>query len=62
MEKIIAKANDFKTYHIAYFNSLKAYINSLRSIDKVAAISYGDVIPSKYQSEVYIALKDKLGL
>lgn len=62
MEKIITKANDFKTYHVAYFNSLKAYINSLRSIDKVAAISYGDVIPSKYQSEVYIALKDKLGL
>lgn len=62
IEKIVVKANDFKTYHVAYFNSLKAYINSLRSIDKVAAISYGDVIPSKYQSEVYIALKDKLGL
>ena len=62
MKKIIAKANDFKTYHVAYFNSLKAYINSLRSIDKVAAISYGDVIPSKYQSEVYVELKGKLGL
>lgn len=62
MKKIIAKANDFKTYHVAYFNSLKAYINSLRSIDKVAAISYGDVIPSKYQSEVYVEWKDKLGL
>ena len=62
MKKIIAKANDFKTYHVAYFNSLKAYINSLRSIDKVAAISYGDGIPSKYQSEVYIALKTKLGV
>lgn len=62
MEKIIEKANAFKTYHVAYFNSLKAYINSLRSIDKVAAISYGDGIPSKYQSEVYIALKTKLGV
>ncbi len=62
MEKIIEKANAFKTYHVAYFNSLKAYINSLRSIDKVAAISYGDGIPSKYQSEVYIALKTKFGV
>lgn len=62
MGNIVEKANVFKTYHIAYFNSLRAYINSLRSIDKVSAISYGDGIPSKYQSEVYIALKDKLGL
>lgn len=62
MEKIIAKANTFKTYHVAYFNSLKTYISSLRSMAKVAAITYGSSIPSKYQSEVYIALKSELRL
>lgn len=62
MEKIIAKANAFKTYHVAYFNSLKTYIGSLRSMTKVAAITYESSIPSKYQSEVYIALKSELGL
>lgn len=62
MEKIIAKANAFKTYHVAYFNSLKTYIGSLRSMAKIAAITYGSSIPSKYQSEVYIALKSELGL
>jgi hypothetical protein len=62
MEKIIAKANAFKTYHVAYFNSLKTYIGSLRSVAKIAAITYGRSIPSKYQSEVYIALKSELGL
>lgn len=62
MEKIIAKANAFKTYHVAYFNSLKTYIGSLRSMTKVVAITYESSIPSKYQSEVYIALKSELGL
>lgn len=62
MEKIIAKANAFKTYHVACFNSLKTYIGSLRSMAKIAAITYGSSIPSKYQSEVYIALKSELGL
>lgn len=62
MEKIIAKANAFKTYHVAYFNSLKTYIGSLRSMTKVAAITYESSIPSKYQSKVYIALKSELGL
>lgn len=59
MEQIITKANAFKTYHVSYFNSLKMYISSLRSVDKVAAITYGSSIPSKYQSEVYIALKQE---
>lgn len=62
MEKIITKANAFKTYHVACFNSLKTYIGSLRSMAKIAAITYGSSIPSKYQSEVYIALKSELGL
>ena len=60
MKSVISKANLFKTYHVSYFNSLKTYINSLRSMDKIASISYGSDIPKKYQSEVYIALKSEL--
>lgn len=56
MEKIIAGANSFKTYHIAYFNSLKTYINSLNDIDKISSISYGVEVPQKYQSIVYSSL------
>ena len=57
MDQVVNMANSFKTYHVAYFNSLKSYINSLQDINEISAISYGDDIPIKYQSEVYIALK-----
>lgn len=53
---IITTATNFKTYHITYFNSLKAYINSLKSIKTVSAVTYGMEIPDKYKSEVLTAL------
>lgn len=59
MNAIIEKANLLKTYHVAYFNSLKSYIASLNDIEKISKISYGNAIPTKYQSEVYGALKNK---
>ena len=59
MNQIVEMANSFKTYHVAYFNSLKSYINSLQDINKIADISYNSDIPIKYQSEVYIALKSE---
>lgn len=59
MRAIIKKANTFKTYHIAYFNSLREYIKSLRSMNKISAIKYGDNMPEKYQSDVYAALKNE---
>lgn len=36
-----------------YFNSLKAYIESLTTIESIAAVYWGMDIPVKYQSEVY---------
>lgn len=53
---IINTATAFKTYHITYFNSLKAYINSLKSIKTVSNVEYGMDIPDKYQSEVLVTL------
>ena len=54
-DDIVAIYNEmikFRTYHTAYFNSLKTYINSLKSIDKVNKVNYGMKIPKKNQSEV----------
>lgn len=59
MNAVIEKSNVFKTYHVAYFNSLKSYITSLNDMNKISKISYGSAIPTKYQSEVYIALKNE---
>lgn len=56
MKKIIDSAIFFKTYHIAYFNSLRAYINSLNDIESISLVFYGMNIPAKYQSKVYASL------
>ncbi|SCX76651.1 hypothetical protein SAMN02910441_00107 [Ruminococcus sp. YE282] len=53
---IIAIANaatQYIAYHTTYFNSLKAYINSLRSLNTISRVTYGMDIPEKYQSDVW---------
>ena len=52
INSIIDIATKHKTYHITYFNSLKAYINSLNSIEDISNIFYGVTIPINYQSEI----------
>lgn len=49
---IVAKATEFKTYHVTYFNSLKAYIESIDNIEDTSRIVYGVDIPEEYQSEI----------
>lgn len=46
-------ATQYITYHTTYFNSLKAYINSLRSLNTISKVTYGMDIPKKYQSDVW---------
>lgn len=60
MSNIITYATEFKTFHTTYFNSLKAYINSLRSVNTVSAIEYGVEIPEKYQSDILKQLYAKM--
>jgi len=50
MALIIAAANAHKTYHLAYFNSLKKWLNSLKSIAAISAVKYGVTIPQRYQT------------
>lgn len=46
-------ATNYITYHTTYFNSLKAYIKSLRSINTISKVRYGMDIPERYQSDVW---------
>lgn len=54
---ILAQATAFKIYHTTYYNALKNYINSLDSIEDIAAITYGIELPEEYQSEVLKSLQ-----
>ena len=49
---IVNAATEFKTYHVTYFNSLKAYIKNLSDISQINQIEYGIDIPAEYQSEI----------
>lgn len=49
---IIDMASKHKTYHTTYYNSLKSYIDSLSTIEEIAAITYGISIPDKYKTDV----------
>ena len=52
INQIVAAATAHKVYHTTYYNALKNYINSLTTIEEIAAITYGTPIPDEYQSEV----------
>ena len=56
MKQIIDAANAHKEYHTTYYNALKAYINSLDTMEAIAAITYGTSIPDEFQSEVWKVL------
>jgi hypothetical protein len=51
-------ATAYITYHTTYFNSLRAYINSLRSLNTISQVVYGMPIPERYQSDVWKDIKD----
>lgn len=53
---IVNQATAWKTYHTTYYNALKAYINSLQTIEEIGAITYGTQLPEEYQTDVYRAL------
>ena len=57
MNQIIAAATSFKNYNLSYYNALKAYINSLDTIEAIAAITYGTPIPDEYKSDVLMVLE-----
>ena len=52
INEIISAGNAWKTYHTTYFNALKAYINSLETIEEIDAITYGMELPEEFKSDV----------
>lgn len=53
---IVNQATIFKTYHTTYYNALKAYINSLETIEEIGAITYGIELPEEFQTDVLRAI------
>ena len=52
INNIVSAATSLKVYHTTYYNALKNYINSLSTIEEIAAVTYGTAIPDEYKSEV----------
>lgn len=52
-QAVVTAATDWKTYHESYFNSLKAYVLSMETVEELASVEYGMEIPTEYQSIVY---------
>lgn len=58
INQIVSAATQFKIYQTTYYNALKNYINSLDTIEEIAAITYGTSLPEEYKSEVLKALEE----
>ena len=50
--EIINGAIAHKTFNVTWFNSLKAYVNSMDDIADISAVEYRTEIPLEFQSEV----------
>lgn len=61
IQTVLTGATNHITYHESYFNSLKAYINSLDAIEDIKDIGYGMNIPTEYQTEVLKTLLSARG-
>ena len=59
INQIISATTTHKIYQTTYYNALKEYINSLETIEEIAAITYGTPIPDEYQSEVLKVIKNE---
>lgn len=57
---ILEAATAHKTFHVSYFNTLKAYIESLNTIEEISSIQYGVEIPELYQSDVLKVLLEQM--
>lgn len=57
INQIINAAAEYKNYQTTYYNSLKTYINTLDTIEAIAAITYGTPIPDEYKSDVLKVLE-----
>lgn len=57
IQELVDEMNAFKIYHTTYYNALKAYINSLSTIEELDAVEYGMEIPDEFKTDVLKALE-----
>lgn len=57
IQELVDEMNAFKIYHTTYYNALKAYINSLSTIEELDAVEYGMEIPEEFKTDVLKALE-----
>lgn len=49
---IATAATNWKLYNESYFNSLRAYIQSMETMEELLAVEYGMEVPAEYQTVV----------
>lgn len=49
---IVNAATNWKLYQESYFNSLRVYIQSMKSVKELSNVTYGMPIPDEYQTDV----------
>ena len=52
MTVLVEKAMFHVSYHVTYGNSMKTWINSVKTEEELQEIFYGADVPGEYQSEV----------
>lgn len=57
INQIVNAANTLKIYNTTYCNALKAYVNTLETIEEIGSIEYGTPIPDEYKTEVLKVLE-----
>ena len=56
MRSVVNAANAHRLYHLAYFNSLKAWLKSMTKLSSIRAVEYGAPVPAKYQTKYFQSL------
>lgn len=57
INEIITAATTFKNYQLVYYNALRSYIETLETMEEIAAITYGTPIPDEYKTDVLKVLE-----
>lgn len=55
---IVQMANKWKTYNVAYYNSMKHWIDNIRDAAAIGRLEYGTSIPTEYCSTVLQVLSN----
>lgn len=58
---IAAAATNWKLYQESYFNSLRAYIQSMETMPELLAVEYGMEVPLEYQTDVLRQIMSQMG-